>query len=178
MAVLGGDDDALLRAARLLSGSLPHIRSLSGPSIADVGEAINEWLAAGDSMAQSATFSYPRVSVNGSGDDIHLVAELSFAADSLTADALDRLGALAREGPDADSTENGSTDLRFRNLASVTVTGGGWEVVLPTLLPSSASGSRPGGGGGTPDLADLYVSGGFLGGGDIPNSNRRDRRAG
>ena len=170
VAVLGGDDDALLRAARLLSGSLPHIRSLSGPSIADVGEAINEWLAAGDSMAQSATFSYPRVSVNGSGDDIHLVAELSFAADALTADALDRLGALAREGPDADSTENGSTDLRFRNLASVTVTGGGWEVVLPTLLPSSASGSRPGGGGGTPDLADLYVSGGFLGGGDIPNS--------
>ena len=170
VAVLGGDDDALLRAARLLSGSLPHIRSLSGPSIADVGEAINEWLAAGDSMAQSATFSYPRVSVNGSGDDIHLVAELSFAADSLTADALDRLGALAREGPDADSTENGSADLGFRNLATVTVTGGGWQVELPALTPSSPSGGRPGGGGGTPDLADLYASGGFLGGGDIPNS--------
>ena len=183
VAVLGGDDDATLRAARLLAGSLPHIRSLSGPLIADVGEQINEWLAAGDSMARSATFSYPRVSVNGSGDEIHLVAELSFAADpeadppldagtadSLTADALDRLGALARGRTDPDSTESGSTDLRFRNLATVTVTGGGWEVELPALTPSSPSGGRPGGSGGTPDLADLYASGGFLGGGDIPNS--------
>ena len=183
VAVLGGDDDALLRAARLLSGSLPHIRSLSGPSIADVGDEINEWLAAGDSMAQSATFSYPRVSVNGPGDEIHLFAELGYAADpeaetpldagaadALTADALDRLGALARGHTEADSTENGSADLRFRNLATVTVTGGGWEVELPALTPSSPSGGRPGGGGGTPDLADLYRSGGFLGGGDIPNS--------
>ena len=47
LAVLGGDDDALLRAARLLSGSLPHIRSLSGPSLADVGEEISQWLARG-----------------------------------------------------------------------------------------------------------------------------------
>ncbi len=185
VAVLGGADDELLRAARLLAGSLPHIRSLSGPSVADVGEQINEWLAAGDSMAHSATFSYPRVFVNGPGDEIHLVAELSFApdpdaepplpaatADSLTADALDRLGALARgrTGTGADTTESASTELRFRNLAAVTVTGGGWQVELPALTPSPPSGGRPGSGGGTPDLADLYRSGGFLGGGDIPNS--------
>ena len=192
VAVLGGDDDAVLRAARLLAGSLPHIRSLSGPTIADVGEQINEWLAAGDTMARSAAFSYPRVSVNGPGDEVHLFAELSFAAegeagpapeaaaatpagttaDSLTAAALDRLGALARgnAGTDADSTEAGAADLRFRSLATVTVTGGGFQVELPALAPSSPSGGRPGGGGGTPDLADLYRSGGFLGGGDIPNS--------
>ncbi len=194
VAVLGGDDDAILRAARLLAGSLPHIRSLSGPTIADVGEQINEWLAGGDTMARSATFSYPRVTVNGPDDGIHLFAELSFApggeadpapeaaaatpasatADSLTADALDRLGALARgrTGTEAgsDSTESAPADLRFRSLATVTVTGGGWEVELPALSPSSPSGGRPGGGGGTPDLADLYRSGGFLGGGDIPNS--------
>ncbi len=183
VAVLGGDDDAILRAARLLAGSLPHIRSLSGPLVADVGEEINEWLTAGDSMARSATFSYPRVSVNGPGDEIHLFAELGFAADpeadppldagtadSLTADALDRLGTLARGRADPDSTDSGSSDLRFRNLATVTVTGGGWEVELPALTPSSPSGGRPGGSGGTPDLADLYRSGGFLGGGDIPNS--------
>ena len=184
VAVLGGDDAALLRAARLLSGSLPHIRSLSGPSIADVGEEINEWLAAGDSMAPSAAFAYPRVSVDGPGDEVHLIAELRFGADpeaetpldaaaaeSLTADALDRLGALARGITDteADSTEEASTDLRFRDLATVTVSGGGFEVELPALSPSSPSGGRPGGGGGTPNLADLYRSGGFLGGGDIPN---------
>lgn len=185
VAVLGGGDEATLRAARLLAGSLPHIRSLSGPSIADVGDEINEWLAAGDSMAQSAIFSYPRVSVNGPGDEVHLFAELTFAADpeaetpldagtadSLTADALDRLGALARgnTGTGADTTEDASADLRFRSLAAVTVTGGGWEVELPALSPSPPSGGRPGGSGGTPDLADLYRSGGFLGGGDIPNS--------
>ncbi len=187
VAVLGGDDDAVLRAARLLAGSLPHIRSLSGPTVADVGEQLNEWLAAGDTMARSAAFSYPRVSVNGPGDEVHLFAELSFApdpeaeppldaatADSLTADALDRLGALARgradPGTGSDSSETAPADLRFRSLATVTVSGGGLQVELPAQSPSAPSGGRPGGSGGTPDLADLYRSGGFLGGGDIPNS--------
>ena len=186
LAVLGGDDDALLRAARLLSGSLPHIRSLSGPSLADVGKEISQWLAAGDTMAEPATFSYPRASVNGLGDDIHLVAELSYAgdpeaerpldanaADSLTTDALARLADLARQRTDAGGTEPDSVDLRFRSLAAVTVTSGNWVVVLPTLAspppPGPVSG-RPGGDGGSLDLSNLYMSGGFLGGGDIPNS--------
>ena len=36
LAVLGADEEGLLRAARLLAGALPHVGDLSGPSLAEV----------------------------------------------------------------------------------------------------------------------------------------------
>ncbi len=40
LAVLGADDEGLLRAARLLAGAMPRIGSLSGPSLAEVSEEL------------------------------------------------------------------------------------------------------------------------------------------
>ena len=186
LAVLGADDDGLLRAARFLAGSLPHIHTLSGPSLTDVGDELSTWLAAGDTTAPAPTITFPRIALGEPEEGAHLFADLTFdtAADgatplapataaTLTTDALDRLQLLAWERLGDAATGPDSADLRFPALATVTVASGARQVVLPTLAtPASgdATSSRPGAGARDDlDLSNLYTNEGFLGGGEIPD---------
>ncbi|MXX56773.1 MAG: hypothetical protein F4Z44_13500, partial [Gemmatimonadetes bacterium] len=181
LAVLGDGDADLLGAARFVAGSLPHIRSLSGPSLADVGDELSTWLAAGDSTAPAPTITFPRIAMGPPGEGAHLFADLAFDAESvgdpdaatLAAHALDRLQLLGWERLGDDAIGPDSADLRFPALATVTVASGARRVMLPTLAASSSegsAGSRPGTGAKDDlDLSNLYTNEGFLGGGDIPD---------
>ncbi len=176
VAVLGGDDQALLRAARHLAGSLPHVSNLSGPSLQEVTNQLGAWLAGGDSAAPAPALAFHRATLPDTTNHVRLVAGLSYDDDpgaTRARYALDRLQILAweRVGDDADGP--GSDDLRFRDLASLTFEAAGRQVVLPTLVtpPARGPGSRPGGGAKSGlDLSNLYTTGGFLGGGQIPSA--------
>ena len=175
VAVLGGNDQALLRAARHLAGSLPHVSNLSGPSLKEVTNQLGTWLAASDSTAPTPALTFHRATLPDSTNHVHLTATLEYDDDPGATQAryaLDRLQILAweRVGDDADGP--GSDDLRFRNLASLTFEAAGRQVVLPALVtpPSSGPGSRPRGGAKSGlDLSNLYTTAGFLGGGQIPS---------
>ena len=176
VAVLGGDDRALLRAARHLAGSLPHVSNLSGPSLKDVTHQFGTWLAGTDSTAPTPTLTFHRATFPDSTDHVHLTADIAFADDPGATQAryaLDRVQLLAweRRGDDADGP--GSDDLRFRNLASLTLEAAERQVVLPTLVtpPAGGPGSRPRGAPKSSlDLSNLYTTSGFLGGGQIPSA--------
>ncbi len=174
LAVLGGDDDALLGAARLLAGALPHVRTLSGPSLTDVGDELSTWLNAGDTTASAATLHYSRATLDASAGGVHLHADLDFESGpdpGRAADALDQLQFLAWERLGDNAAGPDSADLRLPGLASLTVGAGGRRVVLPTLAepgPSGGGSARPGGGSGDLDLSNLYTTDGFLTGSDIP----------
>lgn len=185
LAVLGDDDDGLLLAARFLAGSLPHIRTLSGPSLSDIGNELSAWIRAGDSTAPAPTVTFPRAALNASGG-VRLFADLTFddgagtaeptsrpTAAALAAEALDRLQLLAWERLGDAATGPDSADLRFPGLASITVAAGPRQVVLPTLAPqrsASPASRRPGAGAKDDlDLSNLYTNEGFLGGDGIPD---------
>ncbi|MCY4398427.1 MAG: M14 family metallopeptidase [Gemmatimonadetes bacterium] len=179
VAVLGSDDDALLRAARLLAGALPHMRTLSGPSLTDVADELSTWISAGDTTAPSARVTFPRATLGDDGSGVHLAATLAFApglgpddAAALTTDALDRLQVLAWDRIGAAATGPDSADLRFPDLASLTVGAGGRAVVVPTLAtppgPGPVSG-RAGGARNNLDLSNVYTTDGFLTGSNIPD---------
>ena len=175
LAVLGDDDAGLLRAARLLAGALPHVRSLSGPSLSDVADELGTWISAGDSTAPTPTVSFPRATLGNPGDNLELFANLDFGDDvpaARTTDALDRLQILAWERLGDAATGPDSADLRFPHLASLTVTAGDRQVILPTLAAQTPPGpvsGRPGGGGDDLDLSNVYTTDGFLTGSDIPS---------
>ena len=175
VAVLGGSDEALLRAARHLAGSLPHVSNLSGPSLKDVTEQLGTWLQNNDSTAPTPTLTFHRATLPDSTNHVQLDANLAYDDDPGATQAryaLDRLQILAWERVGDDSDGPGSDDLRFRNLASLTFAAAGRQVVLPTLVtpPSSGPRSRPGGGDKSGlDLSNLYTTSGFLGGGQIPS---------
>ncbi len=174
LAVLGGDDDALLRAARRFAGALPHVRTLSGPSLDDISDELSTWLSAGDTTAPAAALTFTRATLDGSGDDLHLVADLHLDPGpdpDRTADALDHLQLLAWERVGEAAVGPDSADLRFRDLASLTIGAGARQVVLPTLAepppPGPVSG-RSGGARNDLDLSNVYTTDGFLTGSDIP----------
>ena len=140
LAVLGDDDDALLRAARHVAGALPHVRTLSGPSLGDVADALSTWISAGDTTAPSASVAFPRATLDDGGSGVHLIADLSFDpglgpddAAARATEALDRLQILAWDRIGDAATGPDSADLRFPDLASITVGAGGRGVVVPTL---------------------------------------------
>ena len=187
LAVLGDTDTDLLRAARFLAGSLPHLRTLSGPSLTDIGDELSTWLGAGDSTTPTPTITFPRANLgrppgdadanDGTASPVHVHAALAFDAADATAarttEALDRLQLLAWERLGDDAVGPDSADLRFPGLATITVEGGARRVVLPTLAAPSTpgpTGSRPGAGTKDDlDLSNVYTNEGFLGGGDIPD---------
>ena len=158
LAVLGDDDDALLRAARHVAGALPHVRTLAGPSLGDVADDLSTWISAGDTTAPSASVAFPRATLDDGGSGVHLIADLSFEPDlgpddaaALTTEALDRLQLLAWDRIGDAATGPDSADLRFPDLASITVGAGGRGVVVPTLghappapAPSRAAQAAPG----------------------------------
>ena len=175
VAVLGGNDQALLRAARHLAGSLPHVSNLSGPSLQEVTNQLGTWLAGSDSTAPVPALTFHRATLPDSTDHVHLTATLAYDDDpgaTRARYALDRLQILAWERVGDDVDGPGSDDLRFRNLAALTFEAAGRQVILPALVTPSPSGpgSRPRGGAkGGLDLSNLYTTAGFLGGGQIPS---------
>ena len=180
LAVLGANEADLLRAARFLAGRLPHISTLSGPSLADIGDELSTWLIAGDNTGPAPIVTLPRVALGAPGEGIHLHANLAFeaelsgdAAAAPNAEALDRLQLLAWERLGDAATGPDSADLRFPDLATITVASGARRVVLPTLAtrgPTTSTGNRPGAGAKDDlDLSNLYTNEGFLGGGVIPD---------
>ncbi|MDE2980497.1 MAG: M14 family metallopeptidase [Gemmatimonadota bacterium] len=174
LAVLGGDDHALLGAARLLAGALPHVRTLSSPSLSDVSDELSTWLNAGDTTATAATLHFSRATLDVSGDGVHLHADLGFESGpdpERASDALDQLQFLAWERLGDNATGPDSADLRVPGLASLTVGAGDRRVILPTLAepgPSGPGSARPSGGGSDLDLSNVYTTDGFLTGSDIP----------
>ena len=123
LAVLGDDDDALLRAARHVAGALPHVRTLSGPSLGDVADALSTWISAGDTTAPSASVAFPRATLDDGGSGVHLIADLSFDpglgpddAAARATEALDRLQILAWDRIGDAATGPDSADLRFPHL--------------------------------------------------------------
>ena len=196
LAVLGEDDADLLRAARLVAGSLPHVGTLSGPSLTDIADELATWLSAGDSTAPSPAIAFHQATLGGPSDDVfgdrggdpgapplHILATLAYGEDgqtgttdpaaTLATDALDRLQLLAWERVGDAAAGPDSADLRFPGLGSLTVASGARRVVLPTLAAASgrrAAGARPGAGAKDDlDLSNLYTTDGFLGGGEIPD---------
>ena len=165
----------MLRAARHLAGSLPHVSNLSGPSLQEVTNQLGTWLAGSDSTAPTPTLIFHRATLPDTTNHVHLTATLAYDVDPGTTQAryaLDRLQILAweRVGDDADGP--GSDDLRYRDLAALTFEAAGRRVILPTLVTPSPSGpgSRPRGGAKSGlDLSNLYTTSGFLGGGQIPS---------
>ena len=176
VAVLGGNDNALLRAARHLAGSLPHVSNLSGPSLADVTDQLSTWLSGNDSTAPTPTLTFHRATLPDSTPNVHLTADLAFDDDPGATQAryaLDRLQILAWERIGDGAAGPDSAKLRFRNLASLTFEAAGRQVVLPTLVtpPPAGPGSRRGGGAKSDlDLSNVYTTSGFLGGGQIPSA--------
>ena len=175
LAVLGGGDNALLGAARLLAGALPHVRTLSSPSLTDVSDELSTWLNAGDTTASAATLHFSRATLDTSAGGVHLLADLGFESGpdpDRTADALDQLQLLAWERLGDNTTGPDSADLRFPGLASLAVSASGRRVILPTLAepgPSGGGSARPGGGSSDLDLSNVYTTDGFLTGSDIPS---------
>ncbi|MDE2983703.1 MAG: M14 family zinc carboxypeptidase [Gemmatimonadota bacterium] len=176
VAVLGGNDEALLRAARHLAGSLPHVSNLSGPSLQEVTNQLGTWLAGTDSTAPAPTLDFHHATLPDSTNHVHFTATLAYDDDpgaTRARYALDRLQILAWERVGENADGPGSDDLRFRDLASLTFEAAGRQVILPTLVTPSPSGpgSRPRGGAkGGLDLSNLYTTSGFLGGGQIPSA--------
>ena len=176
VAVLGGDDEALLRAARHLAGSLPHVSNLSGPSLADVTDQLSTWLTGSDSTAPTPTLTFQQATLPDSTPNVHLTADLAFDDDPGATQAryaLDRLQILAWERIGDGAAGPDSAKLRFRSLASLTFEAAGRQVIVPTLptKPGSGPGSRRGGGAKSDlDLSNLYTTSGFLGGGQIPSA--------
>ncbi len=174
VAVLGTGDDALLGAARLFAGALPHVTTLSGPSLTDVSDELSTWLNADDTTAAAATLHFSRATLETAGDGVHLLADLGFESGpdpDRAADALDRLQLLAWDRLGDAAIGPDSADLRFPGLASLGVAAGGRQVILPTLAEPRSSGpgsTRPGGGSGDLDLSNVYTTDGFLTGSDIP----------
>ena len=165
-----GDGPVLLRAARFLAGSLPHVTTLSGPSLHDITDDLVAWIATSDTTAPTATVTLPRVLLDDPGPGVHLVADLAAGTPAAT---LDRLQLLAWERLGDAALGPATDDLRFAGLSTLTVTAGARQVVLPTNTLSGAaapSGPRPGAGAKSDlDLSSIYTTDGFLGGGDIPD---------
>lgn len=172
LVVAGGDDDGLLRAARLLAGSLPHAGSLSGPSLKEIADELAEW-AASDPPADLGV-SFTQASVGATGP-MRLAGTLRHGPDAREAadDAFARLVELADARADGPVTEPDSLELRYRDVESISLSHDGRRATLPTLADPPPPGpvpGRPGAGGKDDlDLSNVFTADGLLGGDDLPD---------
>ncbi len=181
VAVFGADDDGLLRAARLLAGQLPHVGSLSGPSLAEIAADLADEAAPGAPGEAAEARARPSVfftwAVAQPGGEVRLGGEAyAQGADPAAVRAwffgLEQLAA-ARSA--ADQAEPDSARLRYRRLASVSLAHEDARLVLPTLAetPPGPVPGRPGASAKKSlDLSNVYTKDGFLGdsdGDEIPD---------
>lgn len=173
VALLADDNDGLLEAAHLFAGALPHTRTLSSPSLAEVSTAIVDWLVADTTRTDSDfELAVHAAAVAGEADDVHVAATLGHPDAAVLSAALLRLDSLAQaRAPGSQITD--STTLRFEGLASISVspaTGSATIVTLSTATPPPQPGpvpARPGSGGKDGlDLSNLYTKDGALGDSD------------
>ncbi len=162
LLVLGGDDDGLRAAARMFAGVLPHTRTLSAPTLADVRDDI-ETIARGDatdSEAYTVRVVQARARAGADGLD-RAVVEVGGAGQAL-AGAADRLRAFGSGGPDSLLAQEGLRSVEVR-LGSEAVR------LLGRAEPEEAGtvSGRPGAGAKDDlDLSNLYTPDGLLGDGD------------
>ena len=172
LVVAGGDDDGLLRAARLLAGSLPHAGSLSGPSLKEVANELVEWVASDPPAELDVSFTQASVDATG---PLRLSGTLRHGPDARAAadDAFARLVELADARADGPATEPDSLGLRYRDVESISLSHDGRRTTLPTLadpLPPGPVPGRPGAGGKDDlDLSNVFTADGLLGGDDLPD---------
>lgn len=191
LAVAGGNDDGLLRAARTLAGALPWVGDPSGPSLEEIGDELVGWLegdpdadpeSAGDVQTEagagseaeaaeaeaasaSPAFAWAVADVDG---NLQLGARLEFPVPTDADDAFQRLERLAasRTAPGSPPHEADSLVLRFAGVSSVVLSSGDREVSLPTLAsppPPGPIAGRPGSGAKSElDLSNVYSTAGFL----------------
>lgn len=181
VAVFGADDDGLLRAARLLAGQLPHVGSLSGPSLAEIAADLAAEAAPGTQGEAAEARARPSVlftsAVAQPGGQVRLGGEaLAQGADSAAVRAwFSGLEQLAAARSAADQAEPDSARLRYRRLASVSLAFEDARLVLPTLAetPPGPVPGRPGASAKKSlDLSNVYTKDGFLGdsdGDEIPD---------
>lgn len=159
--VLGGDDDGLLAAGRLLAGVLPHTRTLSSPTLAAVRDDILAILAADEIAPESARVSQARARRGTDGVE-RLVLELDVGSE-----LPERAVRVLRDfpGPDADEDL-----LAHPGLGSVEVRIGTSTVRLDGRAAPSEDGpvpGRPGSGAKDDmDLSNLLSPAGLLGDSD------------
>lgn len=180
VAVFGAADDGLLRAARLLAGQLPHVGSLSGPSLAEIAAELAA-PAASDAPAETEPPGRPSIlfawAVAEPGGQVRLGGEASAqgAEPAVVRAWFSGLERLAAERLAAERAEPDSARLRYRRLASVSLVFEGAELVLPTLAetPPGPVPRRPGASvKKSLDLSNVYTKDGFLGdsdGDEIPD---------
>ena len=191
--VSGGDDAGLLAAARLFAGVLPHTRTLSTASLADVRDDLAAALEAVDVAGASIRLTQARARIERDGI-ARLVVELTADDPTAAAAALDFLTTVDREpttsepadtdqeddpedpaeAEEDDEPESAPSPLAYPGLASVEVRIDGGAVLR---LPGRAEADRPGPISGRPgaggkddlDLSSVYTADGLLGGSPIPN---------
>lgn len=176
--VLGGDDEGLLAAARLLAGVLPHTRTLSTAKLESVREDLTGALEGAEvtgavvrvvqARARAGSDGIARVVVEVTGDDpaatARALAWMTTAdgqapaaaqqADTVgqVAEPADTTGASGRDEPAApEADERARAPLAYPGLASVEVRVAGG----PTLrLPGRARPDAPGPVAGRPGAGD------------------------
>ena len=172
VVVAGDGDDGLLRGARLLAGSLPHVGTLSGPSLAEISDDLGEWLAPDSTVQVGVSFARAVADPVGA---VRLSGALRYepSAEEAVDGAFARLTETAAARAAGPATEPDSLELRFRGVASVALSHDGREVVLPTLADPPPPGpvpGRPGAGGKDAlDLSNVFTTDGLLGGAELPD---------
>jgi hypothetical protein len=162
LLVLGGDDEGLGAAARLLAGVLPHTRTVSAPTLADVRDDIRAIATGDESGSDAYTVRVVQARARAGADGLdRAVVDVGGTSEALVG-AADRLRAFDSEGPDSLLAQEG--------LRSVEVRLGRDAVRLMGRAepeePGTVSG-RPGAGAKDDlDLSNLYTPDGLLGDSD------------
>lgn len=168
----GDDDDGLLRAARLLASALPHIGTLSGPSLAEISDDLGRWLVPDSTLQVGVSFAHVVADTAGTVR-LHGALRYEASAGEVVDAAFARLADTAAARLAGPATAPDSLDLRFPGVASVTLSHSGQRVVLPTEADPAPPGpvpGRPGAGGKDAlDLSNVFTTDGLLGGSHIPD---------
>ena len=178
LALVGRTGEELVEAARLLAGSLPHTRTLSDPTLAEVGEDVARWLEP-DTTVDTPGYRVSFHTARSEGDDgVRLSGILDHDDPSALVAALSRLDSLAATRRSEGEVGDSAT-LRFEGVTQVSLapSEGGSAVTIPVAPPPPEPGpvpGRPGSGArGSMDLSNVYGTDGALA--DSDNNEIPDR---
>lgn len=161
IVVRGGTDNDLLKAARHLSGALPHTETLSSPSFTSIADDLEGILAEGQRRVGSE--ATPSVTFHAlvlrSDGPVSLHGNVSFSEDESAND------------PTAMDALVGSPDtLTYEGIDEILLTNGNETLTLAVTADPDPPGpipGRPGNGAkGGLDLSNLYTPDGLLGDSD------------
>lgn len=171
--LLGGDDDGLESAARVLAGAIPHTRTLSSPHLDDVREGVRGVLDRAGITAVSIELPEARVTDPSVGLDrviVEVAVDRVMEEQAIAAVREQR----ARNAVPASEAPGDSLRLEYAGVDTVEVRVNGRRgadaVAIPVAPPPPPAGpvaGRPGSGAkGDLDLSNIYTPAGLLGDGD------------